>query len=57
MGQVGQPTRIALSGGTQAPGIGQIVVTLGVEETIRRIHKAEEYVAKSMGSDSLMGSQ
>ncbi len=44
MGQVGQPVRIALSGGTQAPGIGEIVVTLGVEETIRRIQKAREYV-------------
>jgi glutamyl-tRNA synthetase len=43
MGQVGQPVRIALSGGTQAPGIGEIVVTLGVEETIRRIQKALEY--------------
>src|SRR6266568_4083575 len=37
MGQVGQPVRIALSGGTQGPGIGEIVVTLGVEETLRRI--------------------
>jgi glutamyl-tRNA synthetase len=45
MGQVGQPTRIALSGGTQAPGIGEIVVTLGVEETIRRIQRARECVA------------
>ena len=45
MGQVGQPVRIALSGGTQAPGIGEIVVTLGIEETIRRIQKAQEFVA------------
>jgi glutamyl-tRNA synthetase len=45
MGQVGQPVRIALSGGTQAPGIGEIVVTLGVEETIRRILAAREFVA------------
>lgn len=45
MGQVGQPTRIALSGGTQAPGIGEIVVTLGVEETIRRVQRAREFVA------------
>ena len=45
MGQVGQPVRIALSGGTQAPGIGEIVVTLGVEETIRRIRAAREFVA------------
>ena len=43
MGQVGQPVRIALSGGTQAPGIGEIVVTLGLEETIRRIQRAREY--------------
>jgi glutamyl-tRNA synthetase len=45
MGQVGQPVRIALSGGTQAPGIGEIVVTLGLEETIRRIQSAREFVA------------
>ncbi len=45
MGQVGQPVRIALSGGTQAPGIGEIVMTLGVEETVRRIQKACEYMA------------
>lgn len=45
MGQVGQPVRIALSGGTQAPGIGEIVVTLGMEETLRRIQKTREYVA------------
>ncbi len=45
MGQVGQPVRIALSGGTQAPGIGEIVMTLGVEETVRRIQKARDFVA------------
>ncbi len=45
MGQVGQPVRIALSGGTQAPGIGEIVVTLGVEEALRRIQKAQEFIA------------
>ena len=44
MGQVGQPVRIALSGGTQAPGIGEIVATLGVEETVRRIQTARDYV-------------
>jgi glutamyl-tRNA synthetase len=37
MPQVGQPLRIALSGGTQAPGIGEIVEALGAEESIRRI--------------------
>ncbi len=45
MGQVGQPVRIALSGGTQAPGIGEIVATLGTAETVRRIRAAREFVA------------
>jgi glutamyl-tRNA synthetase len=40
MPQVGQPTRIALSGGTQAPGIGEIIEVLGVEEAVRRIESA-----------------
>lgn len=37
MPQVGQPVRIALSGGTQAPGIGEIVSVLGCAETRRRL--------------------
>jgi len=45
MPQVGQPTRIALSGGTQAPGIGEIVEALGVEEAVRRIVAAKAVVA------------
>ena len=45
MPQVGQPVRIALSGGTQAPGIGEIIVTLGIEETLLRIKLAQETVA------------
>ena len=40
MPQVGQPVRIALSGGTHAPGIGEIIVTLGIEETLQRIEQA-----------------
>lgn len=42
MPQVGQPVRVALSGSTQAPGIGEIVMALGIEETLRRIEKARE---------------
>jgi glutamyl-tRNA synthetase len=45
MPQVGQPVRIALSGGTQAPGIGEIVHVLGVEEAVRRIKAAREFAA------------
>lgn len=42
MPQVGQPLRIALSGSTQAPGIGEIITALGVNETITRIERAKE---------------
>jgi glutamyl-tRNA synthetase len=45
MPQVGQPVRIALSGGTQAPGIGEIVETLGIGETVQRIRRAREHVS------------
>jgi len=45
MPQVGQPVRIALSGGTQAPGIGEIVQTLGCQEAIRRIQTIGSFVA------------
>jgi glutamyl-tRNA synthetase len=44
MPQVGQPVRVALSGGTQAPGIGEIIHVLGVEEAVRRINAAREFV-------------
>jgi glutamyl-tRNA synthetase len=46
MPQVGQPLRIALSGCTQAPGIGEIVETLGVEESIRRIQAITSFISK-----------
>lgn len=42
MPQVGQPTRIALSGGTQAPGIGEIIEVLGRDEAVGRIKAALE---------------
>jgi len=45
MPQVGQPVRIALSGGTQAPGIGEIVQVLGAEEAVRRINAARAFLA------------
>lgn len=45
MPQVGQPVRVALSGGTQAPGIGEIVMALGIAETVARIERAKAVVA------------
>lgn len=48
MPQVGQPVRIALSGGTQAPGIGEIVQVLGRNETVARLQKAAQFVTTNM---------
>jgi hypothetical protein len=38
--------RIAFSGGTQAPGIGEIVETLGIVESVQRIARARKHVTK-----------
>ncbi|MBV5337546.1 MAG: glutamate--tRNA ligase, partial [Deltaproteobacteria bacterium] len=45
MPQVGQPVRVALSGSTQAPGIGEIIMALGITEAVARIERARELVA------------
>jgi glutamyl-tRNA synthetase len=45
MPQVGQPVRVALSGSTQAPGIGEIIMALGVVESVARIERAKAVVA------------
>jgi len=42
MPQLGQPLRVALSGGTQAPGISEIVMALGIAETVARIERAKK---------------
>jgi glutamyl-tRNA synthetase len=38
--QLFQPIRISLTGGTQAPSVYDIIVVLGVDETIKRINQA-----------------
>jgi glutamyl-tRNA synthetase len=38
--QVAQPTRVALSGKTAAPGIFEVIETLGLNETLRRLDRA-----------------
>ena len=40
--QLFQPIRIALTGGTQAPSVYDIIYVLGVDETIKRLDKALE---------------
>jgi len=40
--QLFQPIRIALTGGTQAPSVYDVVAIIGVEETTKRINTAIE---------------
>ncbi len=40
LGKIAQPTRVALTGGTQSPGIFELIDVLGREKTVKRIEKA-----------------
>lgn len=44
MGNLAQPVRVALTGGTVSPGIHDVIAVLGKERTIRRLQKALEYI-------------
>ena len=44
LGQIAPQTRIALCGGTAAPGIYEVMDVLGKEETCRRLARAKEFV-------------
>ncbi|WP_243373925.1 glutamate--tRNA ligase [Geotalea sp. SG265] len=46
LGQVAQPARIALCGGTAAPGIYEVMAVLGKEETCLRLERAAAFVEK-----------
>jgi glutamyl-tRNA synthetase len=40
LGKVAQPLRVALTGSTTSPGIGDTLALVGREETLRRIGAA-----------------
>jgi len=40
MGQLAQPVRVALTGGTVSPGIHDVIAVLGKERTLRRLSQA-----------------
>jgi glutamyl-tRNA synthetase len=44
MGNLAQPVRVALTGGTVSPGIHDVIAVLGKERTIRRLQKALEFI-------------
>ena len=43
-GKIAQPMRVALTGGTISPGIGEVIELLGKEEVISRIQKAIDII-------------
>ena len=44
LGKVIYPTRLALTGRTVSPGMFDVMVLLGKEKTLERMHKAIEYI-------------
>jgi glutamyl-tRNA synthetase len=46
LGQVAQPARIALCGGTAAPGIYEVMAVLGKDETCLRLERAAAFIER-----------
>jgi len=47
MGKVGQPLRVAVTGGSFSPPIDQTVELLGKARSINRIQRAIEYISSN----------
>src|SRR5205823_7025599 len=45
LGQLAQPVRVALTGGTVSPGIYEVIAVLGKERTVRRLQEALARIA------------
>ena len=45
MGKVGQPLRVAVTGGSFSPPIDQTVMMIGKEKSLRRIERAIDYIS------------
>ena len=52
MGKVGQPLRVAVTGGAFSPPIDQTVAMIGRENTLHRIQRAIEYINKKYSVES-----
>jgi glutamyl-tRNA synthetase len=46
LGQLAQPVRVALTGGTVSPGIYEVIAVLGRERTVSRLTKAIELISR-----------
>jgi glutamyl-tRNA synthetase len=47
LGQLAQPVRVALTGGTVSPGIYEVIAVLGRDRTVARLHHALSYCASA----------
>lgn len=46
LGKVAQPVRVSLTGGTESPGIFEVIETLGKERTLKRLKRAIDTIGK-----------
>lgn len=44
LGKLAQPVRVALTGGTQSPGIFEVIDVIGKDNTLKRLNKAVESI-------------
>ena len=50
LGQIAQPVRVAMTGGTSSPGIFEVLDVLGKERTIERLDAAVQRIGEGSGS-------
>ncbi len=49
LGNVAQPVRVAITGGTESPGIFEVLEIVGREKTLKRLEKAIQAIGVSSG--------
>ena len=52
LGNLAQPVRVAVTGGTESPGIFEVLEVMGKEKTMRRLEKAILAIERSEGKDT-----
>jgi len=52
LGNLAQPVRVAVTGGTESPGIFEVLEVMGKEKTMRRLDKAILAIERSGGKEA-----
>jgi len=52
LGNLAQPVRVAVTGGTESPGIFEVLEVMGKEKTMRRLEKAILVIERSEGKEA-----